>query len=109
MVAGIIIGPTALALFNVDEWGNSLILLEQTARLTLAIGLMGVALRLPKNFLVRYWRPIVVLLGAVMALMWIISGLLTYTILGFSFLAILCTSALYELTLASVRDYSEYV
>jgi NhaP-type Na+/H+ or K+/H+ antiporter len=85
MVVGIILGPVVSGLIHVNEWGNSQALLEQTARLTLAIGLMGVALRLPRDFLTRYWRPIAVLLGVVMVLMWVISGLLTYAVLAVPF------------------------
>ena len=33
------------------------------ARITLAIGIMGVALRLPRDFVALYWRPVAVLLG----------------------------------------------
>jgi NhaP-type Na+/H+ or K+/H+ antiporter len=84
-MVGIILGPAVSGFFNINEWGNSQILVEQTARLTLAIGLMGVALRLPRDFLFRYWRSIAVLLGLVMPIMWAVSGLLAFAILGLPF------------------------
>jgi glucoamylase len=52
----------------------------QAARLTLAIGLMGVALRLPKGYVPRHWKSLAVVLGLVMPLMWAISGLLVWVI-----------------------------
>jgi NhaP-type Na+/H+ or K+/H+ antiporter len=85
VVVVIILGPLVSGAFRVTEWGNAQFILEQTARLTLAIGLMGVAIRLPRDFLTRYWRPITTLLGAVMALMWVISGLLAYVFLALPF------------------------
>ena len=85
VAVGFIIGPDVLKLVNIGQWDNYAIILEQAARLTLAIGLMGVALRLPGDFLVRHWRPVAILLGPVMFLMWIISGLLSYALIGMSF------------------------
>lgn len=60
-------------------------MLEQAARLTLAIGLMGVALRLPKNYSSPHWKPLAVLLLLVMPLMWLSSGLLVYCLLDLPF------------------------
>ncbi len=50
--------------------------------MTLAIGLMGVALRLPEGTLRRRWRSLAVLLGLVLPLMWLAGGLLVYLVLG---------------------------
>ena len=53
LLLGILLGPM-LGLLNPLEWGISQeVLIEQAARFTLAIGLMGVALRLPKNYVFR--------------------------------------------------------
>ncbi len=84
-VVGIVLSPTVLGIISIGEWGSPEDILEQSARLTLAIGLMGVALRLPADFARQYLRPLVVLLGIIMAATWLTSGLLTYTILGFPF------------------------
>ncbi|MBD2199563.1 MULTISPECIES: cation:proton antiporter domain-containing protein [Calothrix] len=75
-----------LGLVNPSGWGlPKEHLLEQAPRFTLAIGLMGVALRLPKGYFFRNWRPLAVLLGLVMPLMWVVSGLLVYWILKIPF------------------------
>ncbi len=82
LVVGVLLGPATLDLLDIARWGRQEVILEQAARLTLAIGLMGVALRLPKGAFRRQWRPLAVLLGLVMPLMWLSSGLLVYLVLG---------------------------
>ena len=44
MVAGILLGPQALGVLEPDALGDRAFVLEQAARLTLAVGLMGIAL-----------------------------------------------------------------
>jgi NhaP-type Na+/H+ or K+/H+ antiporter len=55
LLAGVLLGPTALGLLDPADWGNQETILEQAARLTLAISLMGVALRLPRREPFRDW------------------------------------------------------
>lgn len=74
MLVGVAVGPVGLAWFDVAEWGDPRIVLEETARLTLAIALVETALRLPSDYLRRRWRVLVVLLGLVLPLMWGISS-----------------------------------
>jgi NhaP-type Na+/H+ or K+/H+ antiporter len=57
------------------------IFIEELARITLAIGLMGIALRLPRKSLLNFWRPNATLLGPVMILMWLTSGLIIWGII----------------------------
>ncbi len=86
LAVGALLGPAVLGVLDVSDWGSrETILVEQAARLTLAIGLMGVALRLPKGYFRRNSRSIAVLLGLVMPLMWLASGLLAYALLGVPF------------------------
>ena len=61
------------------------IFIEELARITLAIGLMGIALRLPRKSLLNFWRPNATLLGPVMILMWLTSGLIIWGIIGLPF------------------------
>ncbi len=84
-IVGIVLSPVVFGIVSISEWGNPEDILEQSARLTLAIGLMSVALRLPADFARQYLRPLAVLLGIIMAATWLTSGLLTYAILGFPF------------------------
>ncbi len=84
LLAGVLIGPAVLGVLDLASFGDRQEILEEAARLTLGVALMGVALRLPVGYLVRSWRTLAVLLGLVMPLMWISSGLLAYLILGLS-------------------------
>src|ERR671913_414142 len=76
LLAGVLIGPSALGLLDLAELGNETLILEEAALLTLGIALVGVALRLPVGYASSNWRLLVVLLGILMPLMWIVSGLL---------------------------------
>ncbi len=93
LLLGVLLGPAALNLLDPAGWGSQGAILEQAARLTLAISLMGVALRLPKREPLRGWRSLAVLLGLVMPLMWLVSGLLVYLILGVPLLVALLVGA----------------
>lgn len=86
LLLGILLSPIALGLINPEDWGISqAYLLEQAARFTLAIGLMGIALRLPRGYFTHNWKSLAILLGLVMPMMWIASGLLVYRILNLPF------------------------
>lgn len=86
LIIGILVGPAVLGVVNTETWVfTSEELLEQLSRLTLAVGLMGVALRLPNRYVLRNWRSLAVLLGGVMPVMWLASGLLIYWLVGIPF------------------------
>lgn len=83
LVLGVMLGPAALGVLERARWGgDDLALLTESARLTLAIGLMGVALRLPSGYFRKHWRSMVMMLGPVMLAMWLSSGLLSWWLLG---------------------------
>lgn len=93
LLAGVLLGPGVSGLLDVAKWGNQHLILEEAARLTLGIALMGVALRLPKGDPFRRWKSLLVLLGLVMPFMWLSSGLLTFLILGVPFWVALLVGA----------------
>ncbi|CCH55602.1 Na(+)/H(+) antiporter 1 [Fibrisoma limi BUZ 3] len=93
LVFGILISPEGLGLLHPEQWGRPEAILEQAARLTIAIGLMGVALRLPPGFLRQHWRSLSVLLGLGMPLMWLSSSLLAYWLLDLPILVALLAGA----------------
>lgn len=76
------IGPEALGLLDLDAMGDKSGLLEKAARLALGIGLVGVALRIPSAFPRKQWREMLCLIGLGMPLMWAISSLLVWLVLG---------------------------
>lgn len=70
---GVLIGPVGLDLLRLADWGPPLVLLEQVARLTVAVAVTSIALRLPPTY---YWerrRSLAVVLGPVFAVMWLSS------------------------------------
>ena len=93
LVAGVLLSPALLGELDPARWGNQDAILEQAARMTLAVGLMSVALRIPKDEPFRHWRSLAILLGLVMPLMWMSSAVLIYLILGVPWLAALVIGA----------------
>ncbi|WP_290653763.1 cation:proton antiporter [Aquisalimonas sp.] len=93
MLIGIALGPVALDLLDPAQWGNPYLILEEAARITLAIAVMGIALRLPRGFVLREWQTLAVLLCLVMPLMWLVSGLSAYWIFEVSLLVALLLGA----------------
>lgn len=81
MVFGIMLGPVVLDWLDPDRWGPPDRILEHAARITLAIGLMGVALRLPRAFMWHHARTLVVLLAVIMPLTALAGGLLAHWLL----------------------------
>lgn len=90
---GVLLGPQGMALLDPFSWGNPEFLLEETARLTLGISLMGIALRLPPRFPFKHWRSLAILLGVGMPAMCLISGLLSQWTLGLPLLVALLIGA----------------
>lgn len=82
LALGVLLGPHVADVIDLREIGSRGPILEGTARLTLAVGLMGVALRIPAGYARRHWREMSVLIGLGMVLMWATSWLLMYWILG---------------------------
>ena len=82
---GVLVGPNGFDVLRMEDWGDPLRIMEQVARLTLAVSIMATALRLPPRFLRAHVRSIAVLLGPVMLAMWAVSGLLTYTLFDYGF------------------------
>lgn len=82
LLGGMALGPAALNLIDLSAMGDRATLLERAARLALAIGLVGVALRVPSAFPRRRWREIARLILVGMPLMWLVSTALLAGILG---------------------------
>ncbi len=82
LLVGILVGPEVLNLIDPETLGNKSKIMEVAARLVLGIGLVSVALRIPKMFPRQNWGQMLTLIGAGMVLMWLTSSLLVYLILG---------------------------
>lgn len=81
-LVGIAVGPAALGWFDPQALMNQEVLLEQIARITLGISLIGVALRLPDRFVWTHRRSLSVMLLLAMPAMWVMSGVLAKVVLG---------------------------
>lgn len=80
---GVLIGPIGMGLVDLSHWGDPLSIIEQAARLTIALAVTSIALRLPQNYFRERTKAMATILGPGMIMMWLISGLLVYVILGF--------------------------
>lgn len=85
LLLGILVGPHGFGLLDLARWGDPKSILEQVARLTVAIAVMSSALRLPSTYFRRHIGTMTVLLSLGMLLMWLVSGLLAYALLGLPF------------------------
>ena len=82
LLIGVLLGPSVLGWLDPSEWTNERLLLKEAARLTLAVALMAIALRLPPDYLRRHGRALLVMVAFVMPLMWLASGALLWAIIG---------------------------
>ncbi|WP_299819014.1 cation:proton antiporter [uncultured Jannaschia sp.] len=82
LVLGILAGPQVFGLIDLEATGQRADVMEKAARLTLGVGLMGVALRIPRDYPRRRWREMLLLVGLGMIAMWVVSAALVYLILG---------------------------
>jgi NhaP-type Na+/H+ or K+/H+ antiporter len=99
ILLGIVVGPQAarfISISNMTADPNGL--LEEVARVTLAISVAGAGLRLPHGYFRQRWGEITLVLSLGMALMWGASTLLTYLILGLAPLMALLTGAIITAT-----------
>lgn len=94
LLVGIAVGPIGVGLLDSQQFGNPNKVLEELARLTLAMSLMGVALRLPNTWIRERWRALTVILLLGMPLMWIVSSLCGWFVLGLPALQALLLGAL---------------
>ncbi|HEY7035005.1 MAG TPA: cation:proton antiporter, partial [Thermomicrobiales bacterium] len=90
---GILLGDRGFGVLDVSRWESQSFVVEEAARITLAIGLMGVALRLPPRYYIDKSRTAAVLLGPLMAGMWIVSGLIVFLLTNLPFWLAMLTGA----------------
>lgn len=90
---GIVAGPIGAGLLRPEEWGEPHSILKEAARLTLAISVMGVALRVPVRDLRKVRRPLLLLLGPGLLLMWATSSGLAWLTFGLAPLMALAVGA----------------
>ena len=82
VLGGVALGPSGTGWLKVDAWGDPYALIHEAATLSLAIGLMGVALRLPRSFMARSWRSVVAMTATSTLFMWLASAGILGLVLG---------------------------
>jgi NhaP-type Na+/H+ or K+/H+ antiporter len=93
LAIGVAAGPAGLGLMRPEDWGDPQLILKEAARLTLAISVMGVALRIPAQDLPRLRRPLLLLLGPGLLMMWAVSSGLAWLAFGLAPLMALAVGA----------------
>jgi sodium/hydrogen antiporter len=85
LLIGVLVGPVAFGWIDLADWGDQHLIIERVAEIALAIALMEIALRLPKREFLHHLKSYVILLGALMPLMWLSTGLLVWLLLDLPF------------------------
>ncbi|KAJ2856708.1 Na+/H+ antiporter, partial [Coemansia erecta] len=94
MVFGIVIGPHVLNWVDPSEWSsNENVLTQEFSRYALAIEVMIAGVALPKKYLLKEWKSMVMLLLPVMSVMWLVSSAIIKFTFKLSFLHALAIGA----------------
>lgn len=93
--AGFIVGPHLLSWVDLESLGEPSTLVEQTARLTIAVAVIGAAIRLPKPYFSgSRLTGVAMTLGPAMVFMWGASTLCAWWLLGLDWWAALLVGAI---------------
>ncbi|KAF8417305.1 Sodium/hydrogen exchanger family-domain-containing protein [Tirmania nivea] len=93
-ICGIIFGPHGAGLFNPNSWGNVDQITLECSRIVLVVQCFAVGVELPKQYMTRHWKSVVMLLLPVMAYGWLIcSVFIWWMIPKLSWLDSLCVAA----------------
>ncbi|KAM5444242.1 Na+/H+ antiporter [Microsporum ferrugineum] len=74
-LCGVIFGPHAANLFNPISWGNVDKLTLECSRIVLVVQCFAVGVELPKSYMERHWRSVVMLLLPIMTAGWLVTSL----------------------------------
>ncbi|KAI9837339.1 MAG: hypothetical protein M1819_000413 [Sarea resinae] len=74
-ICGIIFGPHAANLFNPLSWGNTDKITLECSRIVLVVQCFAVGVELPKAYMERHWRSVLLLLIPVMTYGWLVTSL----------------------------------
>lgn len=88
-IAGIIFGPVALNIFNPFTWGDTETITMELSRIVLIVQVFAVGVELPKAYMYRHWRSLLLVLVPVMSFGWVVSsGFISCLIPGLSFVCL---------------------
>ncbi|KAI9891483.1 MAG: hypothetical protein M1814_002802 [Vezdaea aestivalis] len=93
-ICGIIFGPHAADLFDPSSWGNVDQITLETSRIVLVVQCFAVGVELPKDYMKRHWKSVVLLLVPVMTYGWLITSLFIWWMIEpLTWLESLCCAA----------------
>jgi sodium/hydrogen antiporter len=94
LAAGVLLGPAFLNYLNFLPETNPQFIVRELTRITLAVGIMGIAFRIKTEDFQAFWKSGIALMVLSMTLMWGTSSLIAFYILGLSFEASLLLGAI---------------
>lgn len=93
-ICGIIFGPHAANLIDPGTWGNVDQITLEFSRIVLVVQCFAVGVELPKAYMERHWKSVVMLLVPVMTFGWLITSLFVWGLIpGLNWLDSLCIAA----------------
>ena len=81
-ICGIIFGPHAADLISPSTWGNMDLITLEFTRIVLVVQCFAVGVELPKAYMQKHWRSVVLLLVPVMTFGWLIVSLFIWALFG---------------------------
>ncbi|CCJ28624.1 unnamed protein product [Pneumocystis jirovecii] len=84
-VIGIIFGPYSINIFDPGSWGNVDYNTLELSRIVLIVQVFAVGVELPKGYVLKHWRSLVMLLCPVMILGWVITSTIMYLLIPYLF------------------------
>ena len=80
-ICGIIFGPHAANLIDPGTWGNTDQITLEFSRIVLVVQCFAVGVELPKAYMERHWRSVVLLLVPVMTFGWLVTSLFIWALI----------------------------
>lgn len=74
-LCGLIFGPNAANLINPGTWGNTDFITLEFSRIVLVVQCFAVGVELPRAYMEKHWKSVVLLLVPVMTFGWLITSL----------------------------------
>jgi NhaP-type Na+/H+ or K+/H+ antiporter len=74
-ICGIIFGPHAANLIDPSTWGNVDLITLEFSRIVLVVQCFAVGVELPRSYMEKHWKSVVLLLFPVMTFGWLITSL----------------------------------
>lgn len=90
ILCGIIFGPLCAGFIDISHWGGEeQLITKEFTRVVIGIQVMAAGVALPKAYLRKELKSLLILLGPVMIWMWLSSGLLVWALIpGLNFVSL---------------------